>query len=250
MNWIVITTEDQISGDSVRIVGIRNQHIQKILKKKVSDKIRVIIPGSKKGIFEITKITTEFVEVIPVQLEEININHPFSEIEIFFALPRPQTGKKILHLCGTYGVGKLNFIFPHLKNKEYLTSPLYSGKEIEEIYDGMAQSGNPLVTKINYIRSNDSFYQLLKRNQVVIFDPRGDSFSKFCFEIENVSEQLPPTQFVFGPESGFVEEEIQRFREMELRILNLGNVILRTEYAFSAFLHQINSLLEANSSRN
>jgi len=247
LNWIVITSEDQVTPDSLRIYGQRYQHILYILKKKISDRIRVIIPGHKKGLYSLSRITPEFVEVVPFELEPFLFNSKFANIEIFFALPRPQTGKKILHLCGVYGIGKIHFIFPHHKNKEYLTSPLYQGGETKEIFDGMSQSGNPFVTEINYVRSPPLFHQALQQNQTFIFDPRGESFSQLGKDLKFTSYKNQVIQFVFGPESGFTLEELEVFKKMNLRIVSLGNIVLRTEYAFHGFLHETNNILEAES---
>lgn len=245
MNWIVITKEDDFSVDSIRIYGKRKFHIQEILKKKVGDTLRVLVPGISKGIYQIREMGRDFVTVFPFRLEEFPKLGQLCHLHVYFALPRPQTGKKILHLAGLYGIGHLSFIFPHSKNKEFLTSPLYNGGESVEIFDGMSQSGNPHPPTLQYLKSMSDFFELISPKDTIIFDPMGVPYADFADQIAGSGNATNVCKFVFGPESGFLEAEIDRFREENLPIAKLGNVILRTEYAFHAFLHETNLILEA-----
>ncbi len=248
MNWIIITEEDEFSEERIRIYGKRNFHIQEILKKKVGDTIRLLVPGICKGLFQVQLINQDFVTVIPSFLEDFTKQSPLRLVHVYFALPRPQTGKKILHLAGLYGIGQLTFIFPHSKNKEYLTSPLYKGGETTEIFDGMSQSGNPHPPSLKYLKSMSEFYEVMDPTDTIVFDPKGEPFSKFSNMItcRNVASNV--SKFVFGPESGFLADEIEIFQQKRIPIAKLGNVILRTEYAFHAFLHETNRILETDPS--
>jgi RsmE family RNA methyltransferase len=246
VNWIVVTSEDEVLNGRIRIFGKRNHHIQSILNKKILDTLRVILPSREKGIYQIQNITEDYVEILPLELEGLN-GTSFPSMEVIFALPRPQTGKKILYLCGLYGIRTINFVFPHMKNKEYLTSPLYLGGEKMEIFDGMSQSGNPNPTEVIYTKSISAFFTSLNKKNTIVFDPSGLSYVNMSDTVCKLLKNEEHLKFVFGPESGFTKEELERFRDLEIPIANLGRVILRTEYAFHAFLHQTNTWLETNS---
>ncbi len=248
MNWIVITKADQVIGSRIRIFGPAKIHILKILKKSVSDSLRIVRPDITRGTYRIVNIEEDYVEVEEESILGKATKPYLNNIEVFFALPRPQTGKKILHLCGAYGIGKINFIFPEDKNKEYLTSPLYNGGELTELYGGMSQTGNLYSTEIIYTRSAKDFYQRLNHKDTYVMDPEGERLGSLFHSI--LTHDPPTAKFVFGPEAGFHPFEIAKFKDMGIKIFTLGEVVLRTEYAFHAFLHESQMALEANSARN
>jgi RsmE family RNA methyltransferase len=250
MNWIVITTEDEVSEDSIVIKGIRSEHIQTILKKSVGDSLKVILPGQKKGLFEIISIEVDSVTVTERICENEYPLLPIHLTQVYFAMPRPQTGKKILFLSGVYGLGKINFIYWNQKNKQYLTSPLYNGKELQDILDGMSQSGNPIPSQVSYSTSQSNYLKQTKDKLCYVFDPSGKSFLGEESTIkENWQNGFYPN-FLFGPESGFTLSELDVLRESGHQIVSLGNVILRTEHAFHGFLYQMNVWLEADPTGN
>jgi len=247
LNWIVVSRQDKISANVVSFTGERKNHILSILKKQIGDTLRVLIPNLHKGIYKITDINSECILCIPIELEETRELHSLSQIELFFALPRPQTGKKILHLAGAYGIGKIHFIFPHSKNKEYKTSPLYLGGETDELLGGMSQSGNLFLPEINYLYSMSEFLHLVKSAKTIVFDPTGAPYSSMKNRLLEWDPSSFRLQFVFGPESGFLPTELEFFQEKNIPIISLGNIILRTEYAFHGFLHETRQILETKS---
>ncbi|MDZ4726642.1 MAG: RsmE family RNA methyltransferase [Leptospira sp.] len=247
MNWVVLTSQDKVDGKFIQIKGPSQIHVKNILHKTLGETLKVILPDQKKGIYRILQISDESIDLEELTLENITKTQHLQNTEIIFSLPRPQTGKKILFLCGCYGVGKLTFIFPYHKNKEYLTSPLYNGKEMEEIYLGMSQSGNPYSTEINYIESFPKFLNEFPFKNAYVLHPNQKQIQSFKEDISISWEKEIFPKFIFGPESGFLEKEINEFESLGAKIVGLGNVILRTEHAFHALLHQTNTWLETDS---
>jgi len=246
LNWIVISETEELGSSRYCISGEKNTHLLEILKKESKDQIRVILPNKKRGKLVLESIGKE--KSIGHFLPEEEKNLPlFSNIEIIFALPRPQTGKKIFHLAGVYGISKLILTNPYAKNKEFWTSPLYNGGEIKEIESGMSQSGNIYLPKLEYNKESNWYKELIHNpKQIYILDPTGVPYEKMKSTVleQSNTEKL---FFCFGPESGWSESDLENFRKHSFSIVSLGSVILRTEYAFHAFLHQTNTWLEADS---
>ncbi|TGN08194.1 RsmE family RNA methyltransferase [Leptospira ilyithenensis] len=250
MNWIVLSEEDELSSSRYRISGEKNTHLSEILKKGSKDQIRVILPDKKKGTLILESTGKE--ESIGYFLQEEKEENPplFSNIETILALPRPQTGKKILHLAGVYGVPKLVFTNPYAKNKEFWTSPVYNGGERKELESGMSQSGNIYFPKLEYNKNPNWFKDRVSNpDRIYIFDKTGISYESFRETIPNRLHQ-EKLSFCFGPESGWSESDLEIFKKLSFSIVSLGSVILRTEFAFHAFLHQTNTWLETDSARN
>ncbi|BDA78995.1 ribosomal RNA small subunit methyltransferase E [Leptospira kobayashii] len=250
MNWIVLSREDELGSSRYRISGEKNTHLLEILKKESNGEIRVILSGKQRG--KLILESTDKEESIGFFLPEEKEETPslFANVETILALPRPQTGKKILHLAGVYGVPRLVFTNPYAKNKEFWTSPVYNGGEKKEMESGMAQSGNIYLPKLEYNKDSNWYKDRISNpDRIYIFDRTGISYESFK---ETISDKLHSEKlsFCFGPESGWSESDLEIFRKQSFEIVSLGSVILRTEFAFHAFLHQTNTWLETDSSRN
>jgi RsmE family RNA methyltransferase len=161
-----------------------------------------------------------------------NLSH--YKINIHFQ--RPQTAKKILHLTGCFGIGELVwFESDPKKNKAYELSPTYKPESMEQYrIEGKEQSGNPYSTKIQ-IQWNRSE---LQESRSCILDPKGE------ISIRESSEVFH--SYTLGRESGFTQVELSKFRDNGIPVFHLGKTILRTEYAFSILLHELESKISSH----
>lgn len=237
MNWIVVYEKELNTNDSVHLTGDRHNHIITILKKDLGDTVQVVIPGSGNYLFHVRSktdqsTTLEKQSFIPEVLRPLKIH-------TFFSLPRPQTAKKILHLAGTYGVDSLYFYATEPKNKEYWTSPVYTKDATSYLETGLSQTGNSRFPSVIQERtlSWKLFLKLWKGN-VLVLDRDGEDF----FSGVRDQSELLKTLFVFGPESGWKPDDLLFFRESGFQLLSLGKINLRTEFAYSALLHQLFSI--------
>jgi hypothetical protein len=150
--------------------------------------LRAVLPGEGPGIFTISNLESENVEgKFILDGKEKNPNLYFPSLEIWMPLPRPQTGKKIFHILGAFGVQSVHFFLPDPKNRGYLTSGLYrglTGNEIldsakkntqtasqnlklnpeipdipEDIKTGMSQTGSWIIPHLDIIHENFSYLQ-------------------------------------------------------------------------------------------
>ncbi|TGL14308.1 RsmE family RNA methyltransferase [Leptospira meyeri] len=235
MNWILVYEKELIQNHIVILTGERHTHIRTILKKDKEDTIQVVIPFSGNFLFKIqstneTSTTLEKSNSLP------NILKPLP-IHIFFSLPRPQTGKKILHLCGAYGVNSVYFHTTESKNKEYWTSPVYTKDTISYLETGLSQTGNHILTNLHLAQSV-SWKPFLKawKGKVIVLDREGENLAEGIDKIQKSFEEI---LFVFGPESGWKPDDLLFFKESGFMLVSLGKINLRTEFAFSALLHQL-----------
>ncbi len=247
MNWIILKVSDEEKKTSLSITGAKKDHIINILKKKEGDLLKLILPGSGKFTFQIETITGSEIKGKIISQETEKQIHKFECTKVFFALPRPQTGKKIFHLCGVYGMGEICFIHPKSQNKEFWTSPLYNGGEWEEIESGLSQSGNIFPTAFSYHKQENWKEYLGPSENVFIFDGTGVPFENHREEIVTKALSRQKLNFCFGPESGWPQKDLDEFKFKNYRLVSLGSLVLRTEFAFHAFLHQTRTWLETDS---
>ncbi|MCT8332644.1 RsmE family RNA methyltransferase [Leptospira sp. 85282-16] len=238
MNWILIYEEELVQNHFIQLSDERHTHIRTILKKITNDQIQVVIPGSGNYIFKIQSIsesstTLEKVNPIPNVLKPLLIH-------TFFSLPRPQTGKKIFHLSGAYGVDSIYFYATETKNKEFWTSPVYTKESASYLETGLSQTGN---SRLPFVIQEKSFLwkNFLKdwKGNVFVLDREGENCQSI-FKSKNGF--LETNLYVFGPESGWKPDDLLFFHENNFQIVSLGKINLRTEFAYSALLHHLFSI--------
>lgn len=238
MNWILIYEKELQEKLYVNLTDQRHTHIQTVLKKNLEDQIQVVIPGLGNFLFKIKNLsdsstTLEKLNLLPDVLKPLPIH-------TFFSLPRPQTGKKLLHLAGAYGVYSVYFYATETKNKEYWTSPVYTKETLSHLETGLSQTGN---CRLPSVIQEKSFLwkNFLKdwKGQVLVLDREGTNFHSL---LKAETELLDNCLFVFGPESGWKPEDILFFHENNFPLISLGKINLRTEFAYSALLHQLFSI--------
>lgn len=235
MNWIVVYEVELNQNGLVQIYGERHTHIKTILKKEVGDAIQVVIPNFGNFLFKIES-TKETSTTLQKEKSLPDILNPLG-IQTFFSLPRPQTGKKLLHLAGAYGVDTLYFYATDSKNKEYWTSPVYNKDTNSFLETGLSQTGNSRFPSVIQEKTL-SWKQFLKlqERKVYILDREGEKSIQTLTNPEEITKEI---LFVFGPESGWKPDDILFFQENEFPMMSLGKINLRTEFAYSALLHQL-----------
>ncbi|GBF48992.1 RNA methyltransferase, RsmE family [Leptospira ryugenii] len=240
MNWIVIRAEDPFENGIYTIQGDRHRHIQTILQKKTNDTVRALLTNVWRGICRIVHQTSNetSLQIISIDSQKpIRKEHSFS-----FALPRPQTGKKIFYLSGCFGIGTLQFFLPETRNQEYLTSPLYRGKEYEDYAKGMSQTGNIFQAEIHYSKERHWKPKTEDQRTIFVFHPEGEAFS----DLRDVYLASNSIEHIFGPESGFLENDLRYYQSLGAKIVRLSDLSLRTEDAYLAALYQTDVWLKTH----
>ncbi len=86
--------------------------------------------------------------------------------------------------------------------------------------------------KIEYVMENCG-------GEIIIFDPRGLSMNHES-EIFNHENDFRNSVSIFiGPEGGWTEKEIERFKQVDAKILSLGNLTLKAETAVIVAISKI-----------
>lgn len=248
MNWIILEEFEKNGSSQYLLDSIKSNHVKNILRKKAGETIKVIIPNIIKTITKIIQISDDRVLVENPLTTEFHTkltseDRPQEEkmlaaTRLILPLPRPQTGKKILHLIGCYGVSQVIFLLPQSHNKEFLTSPTYKDVGIwKELKNGMEQSGSYLVPEIKILPLN--LKQFIEKNISSLkfaLDPKfPDSFYNMDLSYQERINQNFKIDIYLGSESGNTEEDLILL-EKYCRVYSLGNTVLRTEYAIANIL--------------
>ncbi len=250
MNWILLEPDEKLPEPNLyKLSGVKSDHIRSVLKRTTpGESFRAIVPGESQGRIEIVYWEGNKVVVSYAIHEEMQKKKSL-RFTLASPLPRPQTGKKLFHLAGAYGIDQIVFYVHSSKSREYLTSPVYRDNGHKEFHrSGMAQTGRNakfqfLLIQYNVLTENHFHSIPVEAPFHLIFHPY--KFPSIRGYLTVLREEILQSNcknlcIHLGSESGWTEEEIIFFQKRsDSRIYSLTGPVLRSEYALNAILHEL-----------
>ncbi len=251
MNLIILTEKDRVDAENYVLEDHRAEHIRSVLRLSEGDSIEIGILNDGQGSGTITEIDSNRVYIKAQKLEERDYTSLLPQIDLICALPRPQTMKKILLICGTMAVRRLYLIRANRVEKSYFHSPLlHPGNYVPFLIEGLSQGKH---TRLPLVEIHDRFKpffedvlplkeQAGQHPALRIFpDPQSDRIIGDLYDGSSGRILL-----AIGPEGGWVPFEIEMMQNHGFQKCTLGRWILRVEHAVTASLSQIEMIGLAN----
>jgi RsmE family RNA methyltransferase len=168
-----------------------------------------------------------------------------NQIDIICALPRPQTLKKVLFICGMMGIKRFFLIRANRVEKSYFHSPLLNKENYERfLLEGMSQGKNTFMPELSIHDKFKPFMELLDEKlkdnnkiQKLLPDQESDRVISDLYD-KNCSSHV----IAIGPEGGWVPFEIELMESIGFEKFKLSSKTLRVEHAHTAILSQIELL--------
>lgn len=244
MNLILLDKKDAVGANEYVVSDHRAAHIRNILGAVVGDRLQVGLIEGPTGTAEVIEIdpssvrlTIEFGSHVPL---------PPIEIDLICALPRPQTVKKILRLCGMMSVRRLYFIRANRVEKSFYDSPLLTDDKMRPLLlEGLSQGKFTRMPEISIERQFRPFVEdRLSRLYADMNHPyrilpeqsATDNLSKTLYGTNDFPKEI---LLAIGPEGGWVDFELELFAQQAFRKFSLGPWTLRVENAVTAAMAQI-----------
>jgi len=241
MNLLILFEQDRLENGKFYISDNRFIHIKDILKKNTGDQLFVGMLNGYDGTAVIEQLDNEKIILSePIWNEK---KHEHNIIDLIFALPRPQTLKKILFITGMMGVKRLFLIRANRVEKSYFHSPLLKPENYKRfLIDGMSQGKNTYMPEISIHDKFKPFIESLNEKYL----PRNNPVQKLLPDKESeriisdlYDKNISNTLIAIGPEGGWVPFEIDLMKSIGFEIFKLSNKTLRVEHAVTAVLSQI-----------
>ncbi|THB73956.1 MAG: 16S rRNA (uracil(1498)-N(3))-methyltransferase [Desulfobacteraceae bacterium] len=226
MNLVLLTREDFISHDRVRISDRRMDHLVKVNRITQGDTLQCGLINHNMGVGTVTRLTASFVELSVTLEHEPPRKLPLS---LIIALPRPKMLRRIITTATELGVGEIFLINSWRVEKSYWQTPWLADHHIREyMTKGLEQSKDTVLPKIHMKRFfsrfvNDELPSFLKNHLCLLAHPKG--------------RQSLPTQvaenviLAVGPEGGFIDREVETFERIGFMCGTAGKRIMRVETA-------------------
>ena len=234
MNLLLLDETEFMESNRYRLGYQKSKHLLEIKKAKLEDKIKCGRINLDLGIFIIEKLEEDNIIGNYIKLQEKDRRSP--GLDLYIAYQRPQTMKKILFIAGMLEIKKIT-VFPITKSeKSYESSSLWQNERWkDEVILGMEQGKNIYPTDLDRLSHKSKIKNFLLEGIVIILDASGESLKKVFSSIQ--SQRV--VHIIIGPEGGFTIDDLSYFKQFGGIVVSLGKIPLRTEYALTTFVAQL-----------
>lgn len=230
--------DNQIKDNKIKIINNDYNHIVNVLRMKKEDNILI----TNKNILETYNCKIEQINssevvcnIISVENKEVEMN---VKVDIFQGLPKADKMEYIIQKCVELGVHKIVPV-----NMKYCVAKIKDEDKknirwntISEV--AAKQCKRNLIPKIEKSINMPNLYNEIKNYDLAIVAYENEDNTT----IKNVLQEnknVKSIAVIIGPEGGISSDEIDCLKNLGVKIVSLGNRILRTETASIVALSMI-----------
>ncbi len=245
---VILIDPSEINGDGrVVLSGRRSEHILKVLRLGCGEKFRIGIINGLIGEGVIETIFSKRGEQgrVVVKISANNPPPPRADIDLILALPRPIMLKRVLAQIASLGVTRVFFINANRVEKSFFASSLLQHENYRKyLLSGLEQAVDTVIPDVSIQRRFRPFVEdflpriLMEYSSLLLAHP--DVPQALGDVLVNPAEGR--LLLAIGPEGGWVDFEVDKFKKLGLLPFSLGPRILRVDTAVPALITQINLL--------
>jgi 16S rRNA (uracil1498-N3)-methyltransferase len=230
MNLVLLEHSDFVDSHRVRLEGRRLTHILQVHRAAKGDTLRVGLVDGKIGKGVIEQIDSNAMEIV-VSLD--SEPPPPLPVRLVLALPRPKVLNRTIAAAASMGIREIDLINAWRVEKGYWESPRLSDENLRlQSILGLEQGGDTLLPSIRLHRLFTPFVReqlpaQLKGQVAFLANPGA--------QVQAPRRITESVVLAIGPEGGFIDREIETFRDIGFTEVSLGSRVLRVETAL-AFL--------------
>lgn len=220
---LLLLRPSELSGGSFHITDSRAEHIIKVLKPSIGDRLRAGALNGFVGSAEITDIDSEGVK----GLFNAETEPPKSpDLSLIVALPRPKVFRRILSGVVSMGIKDIHIINCWRVEKSYWSSPYISEENIEKYcFDALMQSKDTVMPDVSFHR----FFTGFMEDGLAGIPGERDRFIAHPYS-DGTYKPAAPAVVAVGPEGGFIERELETFADAGFKGFSMGERTLTTEH--------------------
>lgn len=240
MNLILIEPHE-LNGNLVSLADRRGQHIKKTLKSEIGDTLRVGIVNGRIGTGTVENISKKAVTLL-IDLQGPQTARP--TIDLILALPRPIMLKRVLAQASSLGVNQIFLTNANRVEKSFFAASILQEDNYREfLLQGLEQAMDTIVPKVHICKRFKPFIEDYLPGQT---DCQVKLLAHPTTKCSLWEQTSPPITekilLAIGPEGGWVDFEVDKFKECGFSTFSMGPRILRVDTVVPALLAQINLL--------
>lgn len=231
---------DKIDASTIVIDTEDVNHIRKVLRMNIGDKLNVCDSSGWDYEAEITSITEKNIICAIVQKRKSD-TEPDLEVVLYQALPKASKMEYIIQKTVELGINKIvpvstSRCVVKIENKKDGEKKQSRWQKIAE--SAAKQSGRGIIPEISVPISFDEALEDLAAYDLSFVPYECEENNTVKNELKNISSKKK-VSFIVGPEGGFSSLEIEKLKQKGINTVTLGRRILRTETAGEAVLTMI-----------
>ena len=226
--------KENIEQDKVIILGEDVNHIKNVLRKNIKDTLEICdAQNGKNFLCEIEKIEKE--QIVGLIIQELeNKSESSTYIHIYQGLPKSDKMELIIQKSVELGVAEItptnmSRCIVKLDNKD-ARKKVERWQKISEV--AAKQSGRDIIPKMNNLCNFKEITNQCEDYDAIILAYENEKENKLKNEIEklkSLEKENLKIAIIIGPEGGIAHDEVEEAKENGIKIITLGNRILRTE---------------------
>ena len=234
MNLLLLSSDDFIAENRVRITDRRLQHLNTVNKASAGQTLRAGLLGGLQGNALVLSINEDAAEL------QVDFHSPPPAklpITLLLALPRPKMLRRTLQTIASMGVAKLVLINSYRVDKSFWQTPFLQPEALhEQLILGLEQARDTVLPEIILAKRFKPFVEdelpaMAANTRGLIAHP-GDY-------PECPRALSEPVTLAIGPEGGWIPYEVELLSQAGLNPVQLGERILRVETAVPALLARL-----------
>ncbi len=226
--------EENIKDKKILIIGEDVNHIKNVLRKNINDTIEICNAQTKENFLcEIHELQKE--QIICNIIKKIDdTSEPNTYVHIYQGLPKSDKMELIIQKSVELGVSEItptnmSRCIVKLDSKDSIKK-VERWQKISEV--AAKQSGRDIIPKINKICNLNEIIKQCKEYDAIILAYENEKENKLKQEInklKKLQKEKLKIAVIIGPEGGIALEEVEKAKQNGIKIITLGNRILRTE---------------------
>ena len=238
MNLLLLDQHEINEFGKAEIIGPRAEHLLNVVGVSAGDTVRCGVFGGNMGRATVDKTSSEnelpHLTLSP-QLDKTP--PPASTIELICALPRPKMLRRMVRSCAELGIKNITLINSFRVEKSYWQSPVLEYSNLQGILrEGLEQAKDTLLPSLQLIPRFKPFVEdilprMLSGKRGLLAHPYNASVCPVAL--------TEPSILAIGPEGGWNEFEVEKWREAGFEQVHLGDRILKVETAVPTLLSRL-----------
>ncbi len=243
---IILAEAGEVDVHRLILTDHRAQHIVKVLRAEIGDRVRIGLIDGAMGSGTITAIRKNFPFSVQLDLDLGDPPKTQPSIDLILALPRPIMLKRILSQVTALGVGKIHLINANRVEKSFWEASILQPEEYRpHLLHGLEQAVD---TRMPEVRLHPQFKPFIEDyipplagsyRHLLLAHPTGGRRLGDVIDGKNGRIFL-----AVGPEGGWVDYEVQKFQEQGFCCCTIGERILKVDTAVIALHAGISALQE------
>ena len=237
MNQLLLLPEEHQHDNRYLVQGDRAQHVLHVLKVKPGSQLHVGVLNGPRGRAEVIRAHPGLLE-INTELEAIIPERP--QTRVILAVPRPKVLRRLLPQLTAFALNELILLRTWRVQKSYLDSEILQPNNLRPlIFEGMMQACLTHEPKVRFEPRFRPFVEDKLEKEI----PEGLRWIAHPRAPIHVGALHPgrvdPCTVAFGPEGGFLDDEIRSLERAGFVAARLAAPILKVETACIAALAQL-----------